>query len=50
MFGMNSETNPPKIASGIARPTGIPTATIVTKNPVPLIAVSSSREYRYPPT
>src|SRR4029434_5216224 len=50
MVGMNSETNAPKIARGIARPTGTPTATITPKNPSPLIAVSRSREYRYPPT
>ena len=44
MVGMNSETKPPKTASGSARPMGTPTATMTAKNPSPLISVSSSRE------
>ena len=45
-LGMNSETNPPNTASGIASPVGTPTATITARNPRLLITVSSRREYR----
>ena len=45
-LGMNSETNPPNTASGMASPVGTPTATITARNPRPLMTVSSRREYR----
>jgi hypothetical protein len=41
---MNSDTNPAKIANGIAKSTGNPTSTIVKKNPDPLMTIRIIRE------
>ena len=41
---MNAAMNPASNASGMEIATGTPTSPIVTKNPNPLITISSMRE------